>query len=104
MILQAGIGHFEIIKMGFWANKTGHVVDHKRLVAPRQSVTESFTGGHIDAFVLAVGQLTALASLEVHEIFRLFPQRAACAHSVPCVVEQLDGDIKLISQSSVSTG
>ena len=68
MILQVGHDHLEVVQVRLRADEAGDVVDHERVVAPRQAVAQRFGRGHVDAVVLAVGELAALAGLEVHEL------------------------------------
>ena len=68
MVLQVGEDHLEVVEMRLRADEAGDVVDHERVVAPREAVAERLGRRHVDAVVLAVGELAALAGLEVHEL------------------------------------
>ena len=82
VVLQVGEDHLEAVAVRLRADKAGDVVDHERVVAARQAVAEGLGGGHVDAVVLAVGELAALARLEVHELLGLVAQRAALGHGL----------------------
>ena len=68
MVLQVGEDHLEAVEVRLRADEAGDVVDHERVVAPGQAVAERLGRGHVDAVVLAVGELAPLARLEVHEL------------------------------------
>ena len=63
IVLKVGYHKLEIVQMCLWSNETRGAVDHKRVIAPAQPVTERFTRGHIYAVVLTVGHFTALPGL-----------------------------------------
>ena len=52
--------------MRLGADEASDVVDHERVVAAGQAIAERLGRGHVDAVVLAVGELAPLAGLEVH--------------------------------------
>ena len=68
MVLQVGHDHFETVGMGFRPDEAGDVVDHVRVVAPGQAVAQRLGRRHVDAVMLAIGELASLTGLEVHEL------------------------------------
>ena len=61
-------------------DEAGDVVDHERIVAAREAVAERLGRRHVDAVVLAVGELAALARLEVHELLGVLRERPVLRH------------------------
>ena len=94
MILQIREDHLEVVQMRLGADKTGHVIDHERIVSPRQAVAQRLGRRHVDTVVLSVADFTALSGLEVHALLRDLAQRAAAAHGSVTFVEQLDGHVE----------
>ena len=102
VVLQIGEHHFETVEVRFRADEAGDVVDHERIVAPGQAVAQGLGRGHVDAVMLAVGELAPLAGLEVHELPGHVAQRALGGHRAVAVIEQIDGDVELAADWSVS--
>ena len=97
-ILETGEEELEVVGVGLRADEAGDVVDHERIVAPRQAVAEGLGRRHVDPLVAAVGELAPLAGLEVHRLRCPAVQRPAVAHREPAPVEEVDRHVKLGSE------
>ena len=104
MILQVGIQHLEVVFVRLRSDEAGHVVDHERVIATRQTVGQRLERGHVDAFVLAVGELAALPGLEIHELLRCAGQGAGLLHGSIGAIEEIDRNVELGEVGALGAG
>ena len=69
----------KLSQVRFGTDEAGDVVDHEGIVTPGQAVAEGLGRGHVDAVVLAVGELASLAGLEIHELLGHVLAAGPCA-------------------------
>ena len=96
--------HLETVEVRFGTDEAGDVIDHERIVAPGEAVTQGLGRGHVDAVVRAVGELAPLAGLEIHELLGDVAKRALGGHRAVAVVEQIDGNVELAQVGRLGAG